>query len=88
MLTVTIEMRHAPFFGWIHDLSARDPTTIWNLFGLIPWNPAHAAADRRRSWTATCTSGVLPLLYGMTMWLTMSMSPPAGIDPPSRRSSS
>ena len=40
VLTVTIEMRHAPFFGWIHDLSARDPTTIWNLFGLIPWDPA------------------------------------------------
>ena len=40
LFTVTIEMRHAPFFGWIHDLSARDPTTIWNLFGLIPWDPA------------------------------------------------
>ncbi len=40
MFTVTIEMRHAPFFGWIHDLSARDPTTILNLFGLIPWDPA------------------------------------------------
>ncbi|MFO8212293.1 membrane protein insertase YidC, partial [Pseudomonas aeruginosa] len=36
VLFVTIEMRHAPFFGWIHDLSAPDPTTIFNLFGLIP----------------------------------------------------
>ncbi|MDZ4052168.1 MAG: membrane protein insertase YidC, partial [Phenylobacterium sp.] len=40
VLTVTIEMRHAHFFGWIQDLSARDPSTIWTLFGLIPWNPA------------------------------------------------
>lgn len=39
ILMVTIEMRHAPFFGWIKDLSAQDPTTIFNLFGLIPWNP-------------------------------------------------
>ncbi len=39
ILMVTIEMRHAPFFGWIHDLSAKDPTTVFNLFGLIPWTP-------------------------------------------------
>ncbi len=39
VLSVTIEMRHAPFFGWIHDLSARDPTSVFNLFGLIPWEP-------------------------------------------------
>ena len=40
VLFVTIEMRHAPFFGWIQDLSAPDPTSIFNLFGLIPWTPA------------------------------------------------
>ena len=39
VLLVTIEMRHAPFFGWMHDLSAPDPTTLFNLFGLIPWTP-------------------------------------------------
>src|SRR5690606_13299655 len=39
VIFVSIEMRHAPFFGWIHDLSAPDPTTIFNLFGLIPWSP-------------------------------------------------
>jgi YidC/Oxa1 family membrane protein insertase len=39
VLFVTIEMRHAPFYGWIKDLSAPDPTTIFNLFGLIPWDP-------------------------------------------------
>ena len=53
---VTIEMRQAPFFGWIHDLSARDPTTIWNLFGLIPWDPGHLALHRQPFSTARCTS--------------------------------
>jgi membrane protein insertase Oxa1/YidC/SpoIIIJ len=41
VLFITIEMRHAPFYGWIKDLSAPDPTTIFNLFGLIPWDPSH-----------------------------------------------
>jgi YidC/Oxa1 family membrane protein insertase len=39
VMAIAVEMRHAPFFGWIHDLSAHDPITIFNLFGLIPWNP-------------------------------------------------
>jgi YidC/Oxa1 family membrane protein insertase len=39
MLFISIEMRHAPFYGWIEDLSVKDPTTIFNLFGLIPWDP-------------------------------------------------
>ncbi len=76
VLTVTIEMRHAPFLGWIKDLSARDPTTIWNLFGLIPWNPATLPLAGPILDT-TLHLGVLPLLYGVTMWLTTSMSPPA-----------
>ena len=83
VLTVTIEMRHAPFLGWIRDLSARDPTTVWNLFGLIPWNPAHAPLLG----TFLDTSlhiGVVPLLYGVTQWLTMAMSPPAP-DPTQQR---
>src|ERR1700740_2154610 len=42
VLFVTIDLRHAPFFGWIHDLSAPDPLTIFNLFGLIPWDPVTA----------------------------------------------
>lgn len=42
VLAISLEMRHAPFFGWIHDLSAPDPTTVFNLFGLIPWTPPHA----------------------------------------------
>ena len=39
VLQISIEMRHAPFYGWVHDLSAPDPTTVFNLFGLIPWTP-------------------------------------------------
>jgi YidC/Oxa1 family membrane protein insertase len=83
VLTVTIEMRHAPFYGWVHDLSARDPTSIWNLFGLIPWDPGQLAL------VGTYLNGPLhiglwPLLYGFTMWLTQSMNPPAP-DPAQQR---
>jgi YidC/Oxa1 family membrane protein insertase len=82
VLSVTIEMRHAPFLAFT-DLSARDPTTIWNLFGLIPWNPAHAPLIGGILDT-TLHLGILPLAYGFTMWLTTSMSPPAG-DPAQQR---
>jgi YidC/Oxa1 family membrane protein insertase len=83
VLTVTIEMRHAPFLGWIKDLSARDPTTIWNLFGLIHWDPATAPLVGHLLDTSLHL-GVLPLAYGVTMWLSTSMSPPAG-DPMQQR---
>lgn len=76
VLTVTIEMRHAPFIGWIHDLSARDPSSIWTLFGLIPWNPA-AAPLIGGFLDGPLHLGVWPLLYGFTMWLTTAMNPPA-----------
>ncbi|MBX7249488.1 MAG: membrane protein insertase YidC [Caulobacteraceae bacterium] len=79
VLFVTIEMRHAPFFGWIHDLSARDPSTMWNLFGLIPWDPATAPLIGGFL-DSTLHIGVWPLLYGITMWLQTSMSP-ASPDP-------
>ncbi len=65
VLFVTIEMRHAPFFGWIRDLSAPDPTSIFNLFGLIPWQPP-----------SFLMIGVLPLLMGITMWVQMRLNPP------------
>jgi YidC/Oxa1 family membrane protein insertase len=74
VLTVTIEMRHAPFFGWIQDLSAPDPTTLFNLFGLIPWDPGSLPLLG----TMIAHLGVWPLLYGFTMWLTTAMNPPAG----------
>jgi YidC/Oxa1 family membrane protein insertase len=64
VIYVTIEMRHAPFFGWIQDLSAPDPTTIFNLFGLIPWTPPHALM-----------LGVWPIIMGFTMFIQMRMNP-------------
>ena len=83
VLTVTIEMRHAPFYGWIQDLSARDPTTVFNLFGAIPWDPSTAPLIGSFL-NGPLHLGVLPLLYGFTMWLTTAMNPPAG-DPIQQR---
>ncbi len=80
LFTVTIEMRHAPFFGWIHDLSARDPTTIMNLFGLIPWDPS-AAPLIGGILGGILHVGVWPLAYGLVTWLSQSMTPQTGIDP-------
>ncbi len=64
VLFVTIEMRHAPFYGWIRDLSAPDPTTIFNLFGLIPWTPPHILMI-----------GAWPLIMGVTMFLQQKLNP-------------
>jgi YidC/Oxa1 family membrane protein insertase len=82
VLTVTIEMRHAPFFGWIRDLSARDPSNVWNAFGLIPWDPATAPlvggliGVSNHVGGITLALGVLAILYGCTMWLQTQMNPP------------
>jgi YidC/Oxa1 family membrane protein insertase len=65
VLFVTIEMRHAPFFGWIQDLSAPDPTSIFNLFGLLPF-----------AVPAFLLIGVWPLIMGFTMFLQMRLNPP------------
>ena len=62
VLNVTIEMRHTPFVGWIRDMSAADPTTIFNLFGLIPWDPRSVPLIG-----GLLGIGVWPLLYGVTM---------------------
>jgi len=80
LFTVTIEMRHAPFFGWIHDLSAPDPTTFLNLFGLIPWDPSLTPLIGGVL-GGFLHVGVWPVLYGLSMWLTQSMTPQTGIDP-------
>ena len=69
MLFVTLEMRQAPFFGWIQDLSASDPTSLFNLFGLIPWDPP-----------SFLVIGVWPILMGLTMWLQQKLNP-APTDP-------
>lgn len=76
VLSVTIEMRHAPFFGWVNDLSSRDPTTFVNLFGLIPWDPATAPLIGAFL-SGPLHIGVWPLIYGLSMWLSQAMNPPA-----------
>ncbi|MHA1164969.1 MAG: membrane protein insertase YidC, partial [Alphaproteobacteria bacterium] len=64
VLFVTIEMRHAPFFGWIKDLSAPDPTTLFNLFGLIPFDPP-----------GFLMVGIWPLIMGVSMFVQMRLNP-------------
>jgi YidC/Oxa1 family membrane protein insertase len=64
VLFVTIEMRHAPFYGWIKDLSAPDPTHVLNLFGLIPWTPPEFLH-----------LGAWPLIMGVTMFLQQKLNP-------------
>ncbi|MDX3806929.1 MAG: membrane protein insertase YidC, partial [Bosea sp. (in: a-proteobacteria)] len=64
ILFITIEMRHAPFFGWIHDLAAPDPTNLFNLFGLIPYTPP-----------AMLHLGLWPIIMGITMFIQMKMNP-------------
>jgi YidC/Oxa1 family membrane protein insertase len=71
VLYVTIEMRHAPFFGWIQDLSAPDPTSLLNLFGLLPFNP-HGLP----SFIAYFSIGIWPILYGITQWVQTKLNPP------------
>jgi YidC/Oxa1 family membrane protein insertase len=70
VLFVTIEMRHAPFFGWIRDLSAPDPTTVFNLFGIIPWDPSTVPMIGH-----FLMIGAWPLVMGCTMWLQMKLNP-------------
>jgi YidC/Oxa1 family membrane protein insertase len=65
VLLVTIDMRHAPFFGWIRDLSAPEPTSLFNLFGLLPFSPP-----------AFLMIGVFSILMGFTMWLQTNLNPP------------
>lgn len=64
VLFVSIEMRHAPFFGWVHDLSAPDPMVITTLFGLIPWDPPSYLAI-----------GIWPLVMGISMFLQQKLNP-------------
>jgi YidC/Oxa1 family membrane protein insertase len=75
VLFVTIEMRHAPFFGWIRDLAAPDPTNVFNLFGALPFDPTVLPVFGH-----FLHLGVWPILMGITMWLQMKMNP-APADP-------
>jgi len=70
VIFVTLELRHAPFFGWLNDLSAPDPSTIFNLFGLLPF-----AAPEAGSIMALIFIGVLPILLGISMWLQQKLNP-------------
>lgn len=65
VLLVSIEMRHAPFYGWIHDLSAPDPSNLFTLFGLLPFEAP--------SWLHL---GLWPLLMGLTMYIQQKLTPP------------
>lgn len=81
VLSVSIAMRHASF-GFVHDLSAPDPTTMWNLFGLIPWDPATLPlVGSFFGPTGMLHIGVWALAYGFTMTLSYSMTPTTGMDP-------
>ena len=75
VIFVTIELRHAPFFGWLNDLSAPDTSSIFNLFGVLPWS-----APVPGSILALIFIGVLPILLGITMWLQQKLNP-APTDP-------
>jgi YidC/Oxa1 family membrane protein insertase len=75
VIFVTIELRHAPFFGWLKDLSAPDPSSIFNAFGLLPWD-----APVQGSVLHLVFIGILPILLGITMWLQQKLNP-APTDP-------
>ncbi|MDC0126491.1 membrane protein insertase YidC [Candidatus Pelagibacter sp.] len=64
ILFVTLEMRHMPFYGWIRDLSDRDPTSVFNLFGLIPWDPP-----------SFLLIGAWPIIMGITMFIQQKLNP-------------
>ncbi|MCV2869347.1 membrane protein insertase YidC [Defluviimonas sp. WL0002] len=75
VIYVTIELYHAPFVGWLRDLSAPDPTSILNLFGLLPW-----ATPEQGSLLFMFSLGVLPILLGISMWFQQKLNP-APTDP-------
>ena len=70
VIFITLEMRHAPFFGWIHDLSAPDPTNLFNLFGLLPFDPTHLPMVGQ-----FLAIGIWPLIMGVSMFVQMKMNP-------------
>ncbi|MDB5617906.1 membrane protein insertase YidC [Tardiphaga sp.] len=70
VLFVTIEMRHAPFFGWVKDLSAHDPTNLFNLFGLFAFDPTQLPVIGHY-----LALGIWPIIMGITMWFQMKLNP-------------
>ncbi len=70
VIFVTLELRHAAFFGWLNDLSAPDSSSIFNFFGLLPW-----AAPEPTSIMALIFIGIMPILLGISMWLQQKLNP-------------
>jgi len=70
VIFVTLELRHAPWIGWIRDLSAPDPSSFFNLFGIMPWD-----APEPGSILALIFIGILPILLGVSMWLQQKLNP-------------
>ncbi|SDW87942.1 membrane protein insertase YidC [Roseicitreum antarcticum] len=70
VIFVTIELRHAPWIGWVRDLSAPDPSSLYNLFGLLPWD-----APEPTSFLALIFIGLMPIVLGTSMWLQMKLNP-------------
>ena len=70
VIFVTLELRQAPFFGWIHDLSRPDPTSILNLFGLLPWDTPPIGSPLH-----ILSIGIWPILMGISMWLQQKLNP-------------
>jgi YidC/Oxa1 family membrane protein insertase len=68
---ISLDARHAPFFGWIQDMSAPDPTSMWNLFGLLPFDPSGLPVLG-----GVLAIGIWPILMGITMWAQQSLNPP------------
>jgi YidC/Oxa1 family membrane protein insertase len=75
VIFVTLELRHAPWIGWINDLSAPDPSSLYNLWGIMPW-----AAPEPGSILALIFIGILPICLGVSMWLQQKLNP-APTDP-------
>ena len=75
VIFVTIELRHAPFFGWLNDLSAPDTSSLFNFFGLLPWDAPAAGTVLHLIFI-----GILPIILGITMWLQQKLNP-APADP-------
>jgi len=71
VIFISLEMRHAPFFGWIQDLAAPDPTNIFTLFGLIPWDPTVMPLIG-----SFLHLGIWPVIMGISMWVQMRLNPP------------
>ncbi len=70
VISVTLELRHASFFGWLNDLSGPDTSSMYNLFGLLPWD-----APAMGSLTHMIFIGILPIILGITMWLQQKLNP-------------